>query len=222
MERNLKVTGTGKIAVKPDLIRIIVTQTAVLKNYEDAIRESGEKKAQLVEELLKVGFKKEDVKTLQFNLSTEYENYQDKDKSWKNRLVGYRYNHQMNVKFPVDNARLGKVLSAVAASASEPEFSIQYTLSKPDDAKNQLIAQAVADSKIKAEVLAKAAGVQLGEVQNIDYSWNQVELVSRPVNAMLYKARGAANDCAESSLAMDIEADDIKVTDTVTVVWCLN
>ena len=47
MERTIKVTGKGKISVTPDTIRILITQTNVDRLYEDAIKESADRKNEL-------------------------------------------------------------------------------------------------------------------------------------------------------------------------------
>lgn len=39
----------------------------------------------------KLGFDRKDLKIIYFNVDTEYEGYQDKDKSWKRRFKGYKY-----------------------------------------------------------------------------------------------------------------------------------
>ena len=44
MERTIKVTGKGKISVKPDTIRLTITQTALHPVYEEAIKDSADKK----------------------------------------------------------------------------------------------------------------------------------------------------------------------------------
>ena len=47
MTRTIKVTGKGKISVKPDMIRLTITQTALEPEYEKAIKESADKKEYL-------------------------------------------------------------------------------------------------------------------------------------------------------------------------------
>ena len=93
--RTIKVTGKGKIAVKPDMIRLYVSKEELCKEYEDTLRRS-----------------------------TEDESYQDRDKSWKRRFKGYKYSHRMKIEFEADNKRLGQVLYSVAHSSLKPEFSI--------------------------------------------------------------------------------------------------
>ena len=43
MMRTIKVTGKGKIAVKPDKIRLYVNKEELCKEYEDTLRRSTEK-----------------------------------------------------------------------------------------------------------------------------------------------------------------------------------
>lgn len=47
---------------------------------------------------------------------------------------------------------------------------------------NELLANAVTDSKAKAEVLTKAAGVSLEEIITIDYSRVEIDFVSKPMD----------------------------------------
>ena len=67
--------------------------------------------------LKKLGFQRKDLKTVYFNVDTEYESYQDRDKSWKRRFEGYKYIHHMKIEFASDNKKLGQVLYALAHSS---------------------------------------------------------------------------------------------------------
>ena len=91
-------------------------------------------------------------------------------------------------------------------------------MADPEKCKNELLAKAVRDSGEKAAVLADAAGVKLGDIVAIDYSWGEIDFVTRPVNELMMKRSEIA--CAPArAYNIDIEADDIDVSDTVTVVW---
>lgn len=221
MERTIRVTGKGNISLSPDTVRIMITQSSVEQTYEMAVKASADAKNILTEALGTLGFKKEDLKTLYFNVDSETESYQAKDKSWKRRLIGYRYKHRMKIEFPKESDLLGKVLAVIARSSSEPEFSIEYTVSNPEAAKNELLKRAVEDSGKKAKILSEAAGTKLGDIVNIDYSWGQVEFVSRPVDTLGLDLPDVAEDEYISSIDVDIEPDDIDVSDTVTVIWSL-
>lgn len=215
MEKTMRVTGKGKLSVKPDLIRLLLDTTKVCKTYEEALAKSAEQTEELKNCFEGLGFARTDLKTLRFSVDTEYENYRDENNVWKNRFLGYRFTHGMKLEFDADNERLGRVLYQLARTECHPEFRINYTIKDTEAAKNKLLAKAVADSGEKAKVLAEAAGVALGAIVNIDYSWGELEIVSAPVERCMMSAPNAAMD----SYKMDIEPDDIDVTDTVTVVW---
>lgn len=123
----------------------------------------------------------------------------------------------MKVEFESDNDRLGKVLYALTNSPVRPEFRISYTIKDPEAAKNELLGKAVTDAKEKAFVLTNAAGVKLKDIQNIDYSWGEINFEVQPMNRMLM-ADVAPMETA-GSYDMDIEPDDIEISDTVTVIW---
>ena len=218
--RTIRVTGKGQIKVKPDTTRITISLEGTWPEYGETLRHSSQDTERLKDVLSAFGFERSDLKTLNFNVETEYESYKDRG-TYKQRLIGYRFTHMMKVEFPSDNDRLGKVLYALANCPLKPEFRLSYTVSDPEAAKNDLLGKAVTDAKEKASVLTQAAGVTLKDIQSIDYSWGEIDFEYRPMNRMLmadeYLARPMA---AESpSYDMDIEPDDIEVSDTVTVLW---
>ena len=217
MERTIRVTGKGNISVKPDTIRLRISLEDIFREYDDALRHSADSVELLKDIFADLGYDRKALKTVYFNINTEYESYQDRDKSWKRRFKGYKYTHRMKLEFPADNKQLGKILYALAHCPVSPEFSIEYTVADPEAAKNELLGEAVKDSMAKANVLATAANVKLGNIVNIDYSWGEVDFVSRPLEEL--PLRCCEDACEPASYNMDIEPDDIDMADTVTVVW---
>ena len=218
--RTIRVTGKGQIKVKPDMTRITMTLEGLYKEYGETLRRSSEDTEALKDVLSGFGFERSDLKTLSFSVDTEYESCRDKNNDYKQRFVGYKFNHVMKVEFESDNERLGKILYALANCSVRPEFRISYTVKDPESAKNLLLGKAVTDAKEKAAVLTQAGGVTLKEIQSIDYSWGEIDFEYRPMRGEILM------DCCEApimakSYALDIEPDDIKVSDTVTVVWAL-
>ncbi len=212
--RTVRVTGRGQLRLAPDTTRITISLSNVCREYADTLERSAKDSEVLRDALETLGFAREDLKTLSFNVDTEYENYRERD-TYKQRFMGYRYRHEMKLEFPSDNALLGRVLYALAHASLEPEFQIGYTVRDTEAAKNRLLAAAVADAREKAEVLSKAAGVDLKNLLTIEYTRGEIEFSSRPVNRML--ACKTAN--ADAAYNLDIEPDEIAVSDTVTLVW---
>lgn len=222
MEKLIKVTGKGKISVKPDMVRLYITKKELRKEYEATLKASTDATEFLKDLFENLGFNRKDLKTIYFNVDTEYESYQDRDKSWKNRFKGYRYTHRMKIEFASDNRKLGQILYALAHCRVSPEFSIEYTVADVEKCKNELLHKAIEDSVQKAKVLTEAANVNLGVIQTIDYSWGEIDFVTRPLNEMKRMECQAYDTCAPELYDIDIEADDIDVTDTVTVVWSIS
>lgn len=222
MERIIKVTGKGKISVKPDRIRLYITKEELRKEYEAALKASTDDAEFLKDLFENLGFNRKDLKTIYFNVDTEYESYQDSDKSWKNRFKGYKYTHRMKLEFASDNRKLGQILYSLAHCRVNPEFSIEYTVADAEKCRNELLHKAMEDSIQKAKVLTEAANVNLGDIQTIDYSWGEMDFVTKPLNKMKLMECRTFEACAPRSYDIDIEADDIDVTDTVTVVWSIS
>ncbi|MDE6221892.1 MAG: SIMPL domain-containing protein, partial [Lachnospiraceae bacterium] len=217
MERTIRVTGKGNLSVKPDTIRLIMTMEGMKEEYDAALAESANMTEYLKQIFSELGFEKEAVKTLGFNVSAKYESYQAKDKSWKRRFEGYKYVHRMIIEFPADNKQLGKVLYKLGHSTVRPEFRIEYTVAEPEKCKNELLANAVTDAKAKADVLSKAAGVSMGEIITIDYSWAEIDFVSRPMDNMMLEECCMRSCETDEAYDIDINPDDIDVTDNVTI-----
>ena len=220
--RTIRVTGTGMLRLRPDMTRITITLTGCYPDYAEALRRSSEDTEVLKEVLEPMGFGREDIKTLSFSVDTRYENYQDTDMTWKQRFAGYEFRHMLKIEFASDNERLGRILYVLANTDKiTPEFRLSYTLKDTEKAKNDLLAKSVQDAREKAVILAEAAGVSLKEIRTIDYSRQEVIFETYPVNNMMRMMDTAKEEAAAGSFAMNIEPDDIEVSDTVTMVWSI-
>ena len=217
MERIIKVTGKGKLAVRPDTIQLNIRAEGVLKDYAEAVNKSAEHTASIRKAIESAGLDPKDLKTVNFAVDSKYEGYTDRNNNWKQRFVGYEYQHALYIKFENDNSLLGRVLTELTKCSLPVEFSIGHTVKDPEAVKTELLAKAVEDSRKKAEVLAAAAGLKLGRIVTIDYSWDELEIYAQPMKRMAASGAGAMleEDCCD----IDIEADDINVQDTVTIVW---
>ena len=116
--REMRVTGRGRISVKPDRIRLMLTLSDVKKDYDKALKEASAKSAELQKAFCGCGFSEEDLKTVNFSVDAEYTGYSDKDGNWKQRFVGYRFNQMLKIEFPLDDDKLGQILYALAKSDS--------------------------------------------------------------------------------------------------------
>ena len=57
--------------------------------------------------------------------------------------------------------------------------------------------------------------MELGQILRMDYSWGEINIRSSPIDSFEVKVM----PLLDSSYDMDIEADDIDVSDTITIEW---
>ena len=213
--RTIHVNGKGMIRLKPDTVQITIMLEGLEPDYAATLHRSAADTETLRNAVEAIGFAPEDLKTRNFNVQTEYEGYQE-DGVYRQRIVGYRFRHELLIVFPRDNERLGTVLAAIADVALTPEIHIAYTVKDREAAKNALLALAVADAKAKAEALTHAAGVQLKEILQIKYAIDENEFAVHPV--ML--AGMSRKMCADNA-APEIVPEEITAEDTVTIAWAI-
>lgn len=219
MERTIKVTGTGRVSVRPNTTIINLNFDNVLPTYDAALRSSAEDVTIVKDALIRAGLSKDLLKTTNFDINTHYESYRDEKGIYKSRFDGYQYRQSLRFKFPIDNKTLGKVLYQLGQLDVNPEFNIYYSIEDAESIKNELLGSAIADAKKKAEVIANASGVALEEILDINYSWVDVEFRTRSYGlhneVMMCKSAPNVNGVYD----IDIEPEDINKTDNVTITF---
>ena len=123
--RTIRVTGKGQLKVHPDMTRITIELEGTHMDYTDTLTESSRATEKMKKLLAPFGFDRSDLKTLSFDVDTQYESYKVKDE-YKRGFAGYKYSHVIKVEFESDNLLLGKILYALAHSSLHPEFRISY------------------------------------------------------------------------------------------------
>jgi len=207
-QRTIRVRGSAKVSGAPDWVVISFGLTSRNFEYAKCLEQLSAQTESLREELVSVGLEEDSLKTLRFDVDTDYERYRD-----RSTFKGFIASHDLRVEFPFDKEYLNKVLNVLGRTKSRASFNISFEIKDPEPLRQQAIAEAVQNCKDKAEVLAKAAGVKLVEIMQIDYSWSEIHFESRFEVCEM-----------ESSLAApsyDITPEDVDVSDSVTVVWSI-
>ena len=114
---------------------------------------------------------------------------------------------------------LGKVLYALGGLKCSPKFDIIYTVKDDEEAKNLLLKDAVKDANRKAQIIAEASNLNLGDILSIDYSFMSVEFSERIFDNKMDLINGEIG--CNNSLNVDFEPDDIKASDTITVLYAI-
>lgn len=214
MNRIITVKGTGNVKVKPDLIVITLSLESLHLDYSKTMKLAAEAVEELQKAIESVGFHKTDLKTTNFNISTHYESYQDRDNNYKSKFDGYLCEQGLKLEFDFDTEIMSKVLTSISKVKSEPRLNIQFSVKDKDAVNEALLVNATKNAKRKAEILAKASDILLGDLLSIEYDWGELHLYSQTRYAM----EDQMMKLSESS-APSIEPEDIEVSDTVSFVW---
>jgi len=215
-ERQIVVTGVGKVLAKPDLITISMNLETSRPTYEEAMNDATKELDSLSGALVSTGFNRNNLRTTFFNIDTEYESYRDKKNNQKSRFIGYKCNHMLELEFNYDNnlELLNKALQAIVSSDAHPRFGIIFSVKDKETMKRKMLQKAIIDSTEKARVLAEASGIALGNIVRIDYSWGEIELTTRSHIRLCDPAAPAV-----MLRRLEVEPEDVESSDTVTIVW---
>ncbi|MDE6727196.1 MAG: SIMPL domain-containing protein [Oscillospiraceae bacterium] len=214
--RTITVKGVGTASTPPDLTVISLNIIEKALEYTAAVNGANERIEKLQAAISTVGFKKDDLKTLSFNARTNYENYRDKDGTYKQRFAGYACEYHLKLSMDFDNKRLSETLAAIADSGANAEQSIAFTVKEPEKVSAQLLKAATENAREKAEVLCAASGVTLGDLVNIDYNWGDIMIHSASVYSEQFRG---VDDAVPAAAMPEFEPDDIESRDTATFVW---
>lgn len=126
MNRKITVKGTGYVRVKPDLIVLTLTVYSKAFEYEASMKKATDSSHQLADALESVHFTKEDLKTTDFTVNTEYRSEKDKYGNYQSIFDGYQVHQSFRLEFALDFNQLAKALTAISHLAIDPELSIQF------------------------------------------------------------------------------------------------
>lgn len=186
--RTIRVTGEGKASAAPDMATIQTGVVTQAPTAAEALTANNEKMEQLMATIKELKIAEKDVQTSNFNVQPVYE--QHRGERTAPRIAAYQVSNQVRVKIR-KLADLGRALDALVSSGSNQLSGVSFDLADPKPVLDKARAEAVADAKARAELYAKAAGVRVGEVQEIS---EEVTASPRPV----YMGRAMAMEAAGS------------------------
>ena len=216
MSETITVTGKAKLSMPPDTICVNLLMETIRDTYEETMEASTKSLNMLREVLKSEGFEKKDIITKKFVVDLEYDTYKDHD-FVKKKIVGFKCCHFMKIEFPIDGKRLSRIVSLFTICPVCLDFSIHYMIGDMEQAKNNLLEKAVMDSRNKAQLIARASGVEIGKVQSINYSWEENKVFYEPVKYSRETICEQAICYTEDNL--DIEPDVFELTDVVTITY---
>lgn len=163
--RTVSVNGTGKVYLTPDTAYITIGVQTVNENASEAVAANNSSSQKVIDALKAVGIAEKDIQTTNFSISPQQE--YDPTTGKPTGKITYTVNNSVFVT--VRNIdKVGQVLDAAIQAGANNISGIQFDVWDKNEALSQARKAAVDDARAKAEELASAAGVTLGEVQTIN------------------------------------------------------
>ena len=207
-DRTIHVTGSGSVTGEPDIATLDVGVSVERETVAEAREEAASAMTALIAALKANNVDEKDIKTENFSIHPQYD-YTDDGRV----LRGYRVNNTVRAKVR-DLATLSDVIDDAAAAGGDSIVinSIQFMIDDTTPLQTKARSLAVKDAEAKAQTLAKASGVRLGEPLTITES---TYFEGPPIP--FATAEAAFDDAARTSTP--IAPGELAVTVTVTVVY---
>lgn len=215
MPRTITVKGIGRVSAKPDTVVVCMLLDSRAMDYDKAVEIASVTIQDITRTLTNAGFGREDIKTTNFNVETNYGDVKDRNGNYHLEFQGYVVSHNLKLEFAFDAKRLSLALSAIAGCKSYPQISISFVVKDAAAVNEEMLRSAAENARRKAEILCYASGVTLGKLLTIDYNWGELNICSNTRYSL-------ADPMPGSTGSIDIEPDDIDVSDTATFVWEIN
>lgn len=207
-ESVITVSGEGVIEVKPDTATVSLGVQRQAATTNEAITTHATAMNAVITALKQAGIKDEDIKTTRFSIEPLY-NYNTNGKPPV--LVGYRVTNVVTFDSQALD-QLGQLIDAAVAAGANEVNGITFTVKDLDAVKATVIDKAVKDARVKADAIAKSAGVKIRRIRSISLD----APLQPPVYSMDYKSlRGDAAGAAPTP----IEPGTNTIRVTVSVVF---
>lgn len=150
--KGMIVTGDALIEKDPDQTTIQFTILTNAKTSEEAQNQNAMITSRVYQSFLSDGLERKTWKTVQMNLSPQYDY-----SSSKAKLIGYQMVHRVMMVLPGTD-RAGKIVNMLVDSGVTNIDSIQFGLQDPKAAQREALAAATRDAKEKAQIMAASSG----------------------------------------------------------------
>ena len=201
----ITVTGSAVVTLEADYARISVGVSTKAKTVEEASRENTACIHAVIAALKEAGVAEEDIATSNYYVNAEYDY-----SLGGQRQSGYNVTNQLTVIIR-DMAHIGATLDKATAAGANNIYNIEFLSTQADKAQDEATSHAVQDAMRKAQLLADAAGLELGGILSLTESTGGVYVTAR--NYAFKDAVATSNS---------ILPDDTSVSASVTMVFEVN
>ncbi|MFL5686509.1 MAG: SIMPL domain-containing protein [Chloroflexota bacterium] len=199
------VSGTGRVAVEPDVADLRLGVTLTKPSVEAARADAAATMDAILRGVDGAGVPRADVRTAMISVQPRYD-YRD---GRAPVLTGYEIANLVEISVR-DLSRLGDVIDATLAAGATSMDALTFRLADPVPGEREARRQAMAEARSRADVLAEAAGLTIVGVSDI--------IEGQPIRPPGPVAK-AERLALAADIATPIEAGMLEVAVTVSVTY---
>jgi len=166
--RKLTVQGQASVAAEPDMAVITVGVSRIAPTAAKALQLNSDDMQKVFSVLALAGVEQRDMQTKGLSLHPRHERRSRDDLPPK--IIGFEAVNSLEIRVRALDT-LGGVLDQLARAGANRLHAISFTLQEPRPYLDQVRIKATKDARNKAALFAKAAGVTLGHVLEINESF---------------------------------------------------
>ncbi len=199
----LTVMGSAEVKTAPDQATVGIGVMTQAPNAREAQEKANVIIQKFLAEMQRLGIDKQDVQTSRLMLNPVYDNPKPGEPM---RISGYQAQNALTVRVE-DFSLIGKVIDAGVASGANTIENIGFSVKDDTPARLEALREAAAEARQKAEVMAKALGIELGGVYEV------VEGGAQVMPPPMYRGEAFAAMKADTP----VEPGQVTVTASMTV-----
>jgi len=208
-QRTISVAGTGTAYLTPDIAYLYLGVHTEKLTAAEAVAENNDQTETVIQALRDFGIAANDIRTTNFSI-WPIDKY-DPATGAPSGEKSYAVDNTVYVTVR-DLETLGDLLDTVVQAGANTVNSIQFDVADRDEALADARAEAVRDAGEKAQELAAAAGVELGELQSVSFPNLQ--------NYPIFDGRGGGAE-APAAAAVPIQPGQLTFDVTVNVTYAI-
>ncbi len=203
--RTVRVVGEGQATAAPDVAVAFLGVESLAPELSAAAADAGARMRRVLEALTASGVARKDIQTSRYDVAVER---RPEPRGGLGPVSGYHVTNEVRVTLR-DLARVGQVLDAAAKAGANATRGLAFRKDDPSAERSRALSAAMADARAKAEVLARAAGRELGEVLEVVEGGG-----ARPLPVQGFRAMALSD-------AVPVEAGELQFSAQVEVVYAL-
>lgn len=203
---DITVIGTGKASASPNMVSFSINIETSAKTAAKAAQANAEQSDKTLTLLKKLVPEDKALATINYSLYPEYKYNRETNKS---EFIGFKANNTIKVNSK-NVANIGDILDQTIQSGITRVDNLQFGYDNPEELYQKALADAVANAKQRAEIIANSSDLKIKEIDDVSVILDNGFSNPDPMPRMMM---------AESAIATPIEASDVNTQARVKVVF---